>query len=120
MRGSENSMRSRILMAIAMAAIVASTSAVTSDKAEARCYGCWAGAGIAAALIGGAILSNRAYGYGYGPSYYGGYGYSPYRYGYAPAYYARRYYPPRYYNGYRPRYYGYRPRYYAPRYYAPR
>ena len=64
--------------------------------AEARCLGCWIGAGIAAAVIGGALAS-RSYGYGYGyPAYgYAGYSYAPAYYGgyYAPRrYYARRYY----------------------------
>jgi hypothetical protein len=40
------------------------------------CWGCWAGAG----LIGGLALSALAspYYYGYGPAYYGGYGYGGY------------------------------------------
>ncbi len=98
------------ITSIVLATAIAAAALSSSNKAEARCYGCWAGAGIAAALIGSAILSNSAYGYGYWPAYYGGYGYSPYAYGYAPPYYARRYYAPRYYYG--------GPRYYAPNRYV--
>ena len=64
---------------------IAAAAIATPKPAEARCLGCWVGAGIAAGVIGGAIASS-AYGYGY-PAYgsYGGY-YAPRRY------YARRYY----------------------------
>src|SRR6185436_8344308 len=75
--------------AIVAAASLAAAVIATPKPAEARCIGCWVGAGIAAAVIGGAIASN-AYGYGYGgygyPAYgyggYGGYGYPAYSYGY--------------------------------------
>ena len=100
----------KILTAIAAAAILAAVTVTTPTKVEAGCRGCWIGAGIAAGLIGGAIVANNAYGYGY----YGGYGYAPTYSGYgypAPAYYGGYYRPP---------YYGYGPTYYAPRYYAPR
>jgi hypothetical protein len=79
----------------------------------------WGLGGFAAgAIIGGAIASSAAYGYG---PYYGGYGYPGYGYGYgyAPAYYGYgpAYAYPRYYRPYRP-YYGYG--YYRPRaYYRP-
>ena len=93
------------------------SSLATPKPAEARCLGCWIGAGVAAGVIGGALASQAygygypAYGYGYGyPAY--GYGYSAYSYGY-PAY---SYGYPAY--GYAPAYYGYAPRrYYARRYY---
>jgi len=89
----------KTFLAIATAATMSFTAIAAPGKAEARCYGCLAGAGIAAAVIGGAVLANR--GYRYGPGYYGGYGYAPYGgYAYAPARYR----------------YGYRPRYYTPRY----
>ena len=54
----------KTLIAIAALAGVAANVTV-STKAEARCYGCWAGAAIAAGVIGSAIVANRAYGYGY-------------------------------------------------------
>ncbi len=97
------------LMALVVAASVLAATVTTSTKAEARCGGCWIGAGIAASLIGGAIIARSAYGYGY----YGGY---------APAYYGYAYPAPAYYyGGYYPRYYGYRRVYRVPRYYyAPR
>jgi hypothetical protein len=115
MRSQESVMRKPVMAIIAAAAIA--TAAISSPKpAEARCWGCWAGVGIAAGLIGGAIIASNAYGYGYGY----GYGYpASYGYGYAPAYYGGYVSP--YYGGYyAPRYYArpYYPRYYAPRYYA--
>ena len=103
-------MRKTITAIVATASITAA-ALVTPKPAEARCLGCWAGAGIAAAIIGGAIASQAyggygypAYGYGYGyPAGYGdgyptnyGYGYPGYGYAYAPA----------------PVYYGYAPRVY--------
>ena len=74
-------------------------AAVAMPKpAEARCWGCWAGAGIAAGIIGGAIIASYANAYGYGAYSYGypgyGYGYAPYAY--APAHYGY-YTPPVYY-----------------------
>lgn len=50
-------------------------------------------AGVAGALIGGAIAAQQPRYYGYGPGY--GYGY-----GYAPRYRYRAYGPPAYYYGY--------------------
>jgi hypothetical protein len=96
----------KIVTAIVATASIAGAALATPRPAEARCLGCWVGAGIAAGVIGGAIASS-AYGYGY-PAYgyasgYPAYGYSPYAY--APAYgsyggyYApRRYYARRYYS----------------------
>ena len=103
-------MRKTLIAVAALAGVAANVT--VSTKAEARCYGCWAGAAIAAGLIGSAIVANRAYGYGY----YGGYGYGGYGGyygGYAPAYYAPVYsYAPAY--SYAPDYYG---SYYYPRRY---
>ena len=95
----------KIVTAIVATASIAGAALATPKPAEARCLGCWVGAGIAAGVLGGAIASS-AYGYGY-PTYgYSGYGYPAYSYygsGY-PAYgsyggyYApRRYYARRYY-----------------------
>src|SRR6478672_5870445 len=69
----------KTIMTIAAVARIFAAAIATPKPAEARCLGCWVGAGIAAAVIGGALAS-RAYGYGY-PAY----GYAPYAY--APAYY---------------------------------
>ena len=69
----------KTIMTIAAVATITAAAIATPKPAEARCLGCWVGAGIAAAVIGGALAS-RAYGYGY-PAY----GYAPYAY--APAYY---------------------------------
>jgi hypothetical protein len=105
--------------AIVAAASLAATVIAAPKPAEARCIGCWVGAGIAAAVIGG-VFASRAYGYGYGgygygyPAYgyggYGGYGYPAYSYGY-PAY--------GYGYGYPAYSYAYSPVVYRP-YYAPR
>jgi hypothetical protein len=111
-------MRKTALMMLA-AGSIAFASIAAPTKADARCYGCWAGAAIAAGVVGAAIASS-AYGYpGYGYGY-PAYGYAPaygYGYGYAPAYYGG-YYGGGYYGGYapyyRPRVYGY-PRYYGVR-----
>jgi hypothetical protein len=98
----EETMRKTITAIVATAGIAAAALAVPKP-AEARCIGCWVGAGVAAAVIGGAVASQAYGGYGYGyPSYSYGYGYPSYSYGY-PAY------------GYAP--YAYAPGYYA---YAPR
>jgi hypothetical protein len=100
----------KYLLALAAAASIAAATAMYPGRAEARCYGCWIGAGVAIGLLAGAAFA-PAYGYGY-PAY--GYGYRPAYYGPpAYAYYGPRYYRPRYYAYYGPRY-----RYYGPRYYA--
>jgi hypothetical protein len=106
-------MRKTITAIVATASITAA-ALVTPKPAEARCWGCWAGAGIAAAIIGGAIAS-QSYGYGY-PAY--GYGYpAGYGYGYPAGYgdgyptnYGYGY--PGYGYAYAPVYYGYAPRVY--------
>lgn len=107
-------------MTIAAAACIAAATVAVPTEAQARCRGCWAGAAIAAGLIGSAIVANRAYGYGS----YGGYGYG----GYAPTYYGGYDHAPAYsyaypqvdYGYYRPAYYSEEPTYYAPNYYYPR
>ena len=111
---------SKTITAIVATASIAAAALVTPKPAEARCIGCWVGAGIAAAVIGGAIAS-QAYGYGY-PAY--GYGYPAYGYGYGyptnygdgyPTNYGYGY--PGYGYAYAPAYYGYAPRgYYVRRY----
>ena len=68
----------KTITAIIAAGSIATAVIATPKPAEARCIGCWVGAGIAAGIIGGAVAS-RSYGYGY-PAYgYGcGYGYPAY------------------------------------------
>jgi hypothetical protein len=103
----ETVMRKYLLSVIAAASIAAAVIGYPG-RAEARCYGCWIGAGVAVGLLAGAAFGGYpAYGYGY-PAY--GYGY------YRPVYYSSPYYAygPRY---YRPRYHGY---YGPPRYYYAR
>jgi hypothetical protein len=110
----------KTITAIVATASIAAAALVTPKPAEARCIGCWVGAGIAAAVIGGAIAS-QGYGYGY-PAY--GYGYPAYGYGYGyptnygdgyPTNYGYGY--PGYGYAYAPAYYGYAPRgYYVRRY----
>src|SRR3982075_885050 len=65
----EHSMRQFSMPSGAASIVVAAIAAPT--KAEARWWGGWRGAGIAAGVIGGAVIARRAYGYG---GYYGGYG----------------------------------------------
>jgi len=101
-------MRKMSLTLIAAASIAAATFTFPT-QADARCHGCWVGAGIAAGVLGAATIANAGYYYppayygGYYPAYYGGYGYAPRYYGYyAPRYYAPRYYPRYGYGYYRP------------------
>jgi hypothetical protein len=115
----EDVMRKTITALVATASVAAAGLAVPKP-AEARCLGCWIGAGIAAAVIGGAFAS-RAYGYGYGygyPAYSYGYGYPAYSYGYGYPAYSYGYGYPAYSYGYPA--YGYARYAYAPVYYAPR
>ena len=59
----------RTITALVATASIAAAGIAAPKPAEARCIGCWVGAGIAAAVIGGAIASS-SYGYGYGyPAY---------------------------------------------------
>jgi hypothetical protein len=96
------------VLALATAATIGVSALVAPSPAQAW-RGGW-GPGLAAGLIGAAVIggiASSAYGPGYG--YYGGPGYGDYG-GYAPAYYNY---------GYSPAYYGrYRSGYYAPVYYG--
>ena len=56
---------------VAAALIVAATTAIPK-QAQARCYGCWAGAAVGGGRIGRALGGSRADGFGYGG--YGDYG----------------------------------------------
>jgi hypothetical protein len=103
----------KTITALVATASIAGAGLATPKPAEARCLGCWIGAGIAAAVIGGAFAS-RSYGHGYGY----GYGYPAYSYGYGYPAYSYGYGYPAYSYAYAPAYYGYAPRrYYARRYY---
>jgi len=114
----------KFLMTITLAACTTTAGIAAPTKAQARCYGCWAGAAVAAGVIGSAIIASRAYGYGY----YGGY--APAYYGYAPYGYGYGSYSAPYggygYTSYNVPYRAYYGGYYAPRriyhrgYYAPR
>ncbi len=53
---------SKTSTAIVATASIAAAALATPKPAEARCLGCWIGAGIAAGVIGGALAS-QAYGY---------------------------------------------------------
>lgn len=68
----------KTLTGLAVAATVAAGAVVAApQQAEARCVGCWVGAGVVGgAVLGAAIASQpRYYGPGpyayYGPAYYG-------------------------------------------------
>jgi len=130
----------KAVLALATVATIGVTSLAAPSPAHAWRGGGWGwGPGIAAGLIGAAVVGGIAssayaygpgygyygpgYGYygGYAPAYYGGYAPAYYDYGYAPAYYSGYYGGPAYYG---PRYrrvirpYAYAPRVYRARYYS--
>lgn len=117
----------RPALALVTALTVGISALSASSPAEARWRGGWGwGPGLAAGLVGAAVIggiASSAYAYGpygyYGApyGYYGGYAPAYYGYGYAPAYYgeAPLYYGPRYRRVVRPAYAYYRTRHY--RYY---
>jgi hypothetical protein len=114
----------KAVLALATVATIGVTTLAAPSPAHAWRGGGWGwGPGIAAGLIGAAVvggIASSAYAYGPGYGYYGpGYGYYG---GYAPVYYGGYSYAPAYYDyGYAPGYYGYRRSYYAaPAYYGPR
>src|SRR5712672_1439563 len=99
----------KAVLALATAATIGFTALAAPSPAEARWRGGF-GPGLAAGLIGAAVIggiASSAYAYGPGYGYYDGYapGYYGYGGGYAPAYYGG-YYAPRYSGGYAPAYYG--------------
>ena len=101
-------------LALTTAATIGVSALVAPSPAQAWRGGGW-GVGLAAGLIGAAVIggiASSAYAYGPGYGYYGGPGYGYYG-GYAPSYYGR--YAPSYYGGYAPAYYNYG---YAPAYYG--
>ena len=96
----------RTVLALTTAVTVGMTALTATSPAEARWRGGFWGPGLAAGLVGAAVIggiASSAYGPGYG--YYGGYPDYGYYGGYAPAYY---------YGGYPPRPYGYGGYGYAP------
>jgi hypothetical protein len=111
---TEASDMKKTVLALATAATIGVSALVTPSPAQAWRGGGW-GPGLAAGLIGAAVIggiASSAYAYGPGYGYYGGPGYGYYG-GYAPSYYGR--YAPSYYGGYAPAYYnyGYTPAYYG-------
>ena len=63
----------KILATLAVAATLATGAvAIPTSQANAACFGCYVGAGIAAGLIGGALIAGAtAPAYGYAPVYAG-------------------------------------------------
>jgi hypothetical protein len=104
----------RAVLALTTAATIGVMALAAPSPAQAWRGGGWGwGPGLAAGLVGAAVIggiASSAYAYGPGYGYYGGY---------APGYYGG--YAPAYSNyGYAPAYYGgYRSSYYAPGYYGP-
>src|ERR1700756_783998 len=93
----------RAALALATAATIGVSALVAPSPAQAWRGGGW-GVGLAAGLIGAAVIggiASSAYAYGPGYGYYGGYAPAYYG-GYGPAYYN---YAPAYYGGYRWGYY---------------
>jgi hypothetical protein len=114
----------KAVLTLATAATIGTFALVAPSPAQAWRGGGW-GPGLAAGLIGAAVIggiASSAYAYGPGYGYYGEPAYGYYG-GYAPAYYGG--YAPAYYGGYGPGYYApvyrrvIRPAYayYGPRYY---
>jgi len=90
----------KTLTAIATAATLAVAAVAAPQPAQARCFGCWLGAGVIGGLAAGAIIGSAARPYYYAPGYY----YPGYAYGPAPVYYGgpECYWThTRYWNGYR-------------------
>jgi hypothetical protein len=65
----------KTLIAIAAAATLATGTLAVPQPAQARCLGCWIGAGVLGGLIIGSAIAHGPY---HGPGYY---------YGPGPAYY---------------------------------
>jgi hypothetical protein len=82
-------MHKTLLATAAAASLVAATVSVPT-QAKADCVGCWVAGGVAAGLVGGALLA-RPYGYSYGYYPYGSYTYGS-GYGYPYAYAGYPYY----------------------------
>ena len=70
----------KLALALAASATIAAGTLSAPAPANAGCFGCWVGAGVAGGLVAGAIIGSAARPY-YGPGYY--YGPGP-----APVYYA--------------------------------
>lgn len=66
----------KTLIAIAAAATLAIGTLAAPQPAQARCLGCWIGAGVLGGLIVGSAIAHGPY---YGPGYY--YGPGPVAYG---------------------------------------
>jgi hypothetical protein len=86
----------KAILAVAAAAVIAAGTLSAPTAANARCYGCGVGAGvagglIAGAIIGGAIANSQPRYYAPEPGYvvYGGYG-EPYPVACPGGYWARR------------------------------
>jgi hypothetical protein len=97
----------RTVLALTTAVTIGMTALTSTSPAEARWRGGGWGPGLAAGLVGAAVIggiASSAYAYGPGYGYYGGYPAYGYYGGYAPAYYG--YAPAYYYGGYGPRSYG--------------
>jgi len=112
---TEASEMKKAALALATAATIGFSALVAPSPAQAWRGGGWGwGGGLAAGLIGAAVLcgiASSAYAYGPGYGYYGGPGYGYYG---GPGYGYYGGYAPAYYGGYAPAYsYGYAPAYYG-------
>ena len=74
----------KVLLALATTAVLA-IATLAPTTADARCRGCWIGAGVLGGVIVGSAIAG-AYPRTYNPTYYPGY--DPYPAYYAPAPYA--------------------------------
>jgi hypothetical protein len=121
LKGSEKPERvkdmKRTVLALTTAVAVGMTALTATSPAEARWRGSGWGPGLAAGLVGAAVIggiASSAYAYGPGYGYYGGYPDYGYYGGYPPTYYYGGYVRPYGYGGY-----GYNPPAEADGYYAP-
>jgi hypothetical protein len=70
--GWEGAMIKTLAMLGVAAALATGAVAIPTSQANAACFGCYVGAGIAAGLIGGALIAGAtAPAYGYAPVYAG-------------------------------------------------
>ncbi|MGZ5508604.1 MAG: hypothetical protein ACXWKH_19700 [Limisphaerales bacterium] len=62
----------KVLVALVAAGTIGMSATVATTPAEARCVGCAIGAGVAAGVIGGALIAGAASRPYYGPAYVAG------------------------------------------------
>ena len=69
---TKGTVMSKFLAVLVAAVTIGISATATSNPAEARCSGCAIGAGVAAGLIGGALVAGAVSRPYYGPAYVAG------------------------------------------------